>query len=305
MRGRCVMKFNRQSFFNFYKANFGNLAQAQVSGLENLLNFIEADQTITDIRWAAYMLATIKHECADTYQPITERGQKSYFDKYEAGTAIGKNLGNTENGDGYLFRGRGFVQITGRANYKRLSKPLALAAGDDLVSKPDKALSPDTAYKIMSYGMVNGSFTGKKLQDYINAAKVDYIEARRIINRLDQAEKIEGYAVKFESILQNSLIQMSEGIAKIMTDEERKKLFENNILEINKMYVPAGSMIKNLIMELERNNRNTYIKLHDAVVNGHVVHYDFLEGDTNLVINVANALGFKNATNELLEVRDA
>jgi len=299
------MKFNRQSFFNSYKANFGNLAQAQVSGLENLLNFIEADQTITDIRWAAYMLATIKHECADTYQPITERGQKSYFDKYEAGSAIGKNLGNTETGDGYLYRGRGFVQITGRANYKRLSKPLALADGDDLVSKPDKALSPDTAYKIMAYGMVNGSFTGKKLQDYINAAKVDYKEARRIINKLDQAEKIQSYAVKFESILQNSLTNLSANIALAMIDEEKKKLFENNILEINKMNISAGSMIKNLIMELERDNRNTYIRLHDAVTNGHLIQYDFVEGDADLVIKIANALGFKNASRELLEIRDA
>ena len=299
------MKFNRQSFFNSYKANFGNLTQAQVSGLENLINFIETDQTINDIRWLAYMLATVKHECADTYQPIVERGQKSYFDKYEAGTAIGKRLGNAEKGDGYLFRGRGYVQITGRANYNKLRASLGLMVSDDLITNPDKALSPNIAFKIMSYGMVNGSFTGKKLQDYINSSKADYKQARKIINGLDQADKIEAYAVKFESMLQNSLMNIIEGTVKIMTEEERKKLFENNILEINKMYVPAGSMVKNLIMELERDNRNTFIKLHDAVVNGHLVHYDFVEGDTNLVINIANALGFKNATSELLEVRNA
>lgn len=155
----------------------------------------------------------------------------------------------------------------------------------------------------MSYGMVKGAFTGKKLSDYINSSKSDYREARRIINALDQAEKIESYAVKFESALKDSLIE-SEGAEKIMTEEERKKLFEDNIQEINKMYVPAGSMVKNLIMELERNNRNTYIKLHDAVADGHVIHYDFLEGDKNLVLNIAKALGFKNVTNDLLEVRN-
>ena len=297
------MKFNRQSFFNSYNANFGNLTQDQTSGLENLLNFIETDEKINDIRWIAYMLATVKHECADTYQPITERGKKSYFDKYNAGTAIGKRLGNTETGDGFLFRGRGYVQITGRANYKRLTASLALPADDNLTEKPDKALAPNIAYKIMSYGMVNGSFTGKKLSDYINSSKSDYKEARRIINALDQAEKIESYAVQFESALKDSLIK-NEDIEKIMTEEERKKLFEDNIKEINKMYVPAGSLVKNLIMELDRNNRNTYIKLHDAVTDGHVVHYDFLEGDKILVLNIANALGFKNVTNDLLEVRN-
>ncbi len=296
------MKFNRQSFFNSYKDNFGNINQTQVSGLENLLNFIEADQKVTDLRWIAYMLATVKHECADTYQPVTERGQRAYFDKYEAESAIGKRLGNAEKGDGYLFRGRGYVQITGRANYAKLSKSLQLADEDNLIEKPDKALSPDTAYKIMSYGMINGTFTGKKLQDYINSSKADYREARRIINALDQAEKIEGYAKKFESILQNSLVA-NESISRI-SDEERKKLFENNILEIDKMYVPAGSMVKNLLMELERDNRNTFIKLHDADVKGHIVKYSFVEGDQNLIFNIANALGFKNVTNDILEVRD-
>jgi len=296
------MKFNRQAFFDSYRKYFGNLNQNQISGLEKLLDSADIDPTITDLRWLAYMLATVKHECADTYQPIQERGQKSYFDKYETGTAIGARLGNTDQGDGYLFRGRGYVQITGRANYKKLSASLALPASDDLVANPEGALSPDVAYKIMSYGMVNGSFTGKKLKDYINSSQADYKQARRIINALDQADKIKGYADKFESILKESLINDNK---KIMTEEEKKKLFENNISEIDKMYISAGSMVKNLIMELERDNRNTFIKLHDAVVNGHLIRYDLIGGDADLVVRIANALGFKNATSELLEVRDA
>lgn len=43
---------------------------------------------ITDIRQAAYMLATVKHETADTWAPITEYGNRAYFDKYEPGTEI-------------------------------------------------------------------------------------------------------------------------------------------------------------------------------------------------------------------------
>jgi predicted chitinase len=152
------------------------------------------------------MLATVKHECADTFQPITERGPKSYFNKYEPGTPIGKNLGNKVKGDGYLFRGRGYVQITGRPNYQKMSNILGLTGEDDLVMHPDHALNPDVAYRIMSYGMRHGTFTGKKLGDYINGTTCDYTNARRIINRLDQAAKIKGYAVNFESILKNSMI---------------------------------------------------------------------------------------------------
>ncbi|HEX8650655.1 MAG TPA: hypothetical protein VF708_07425 [Pyrinomonadaceae bacterium] len=200
------MKFNHTTFFNGYREIYGKLNQTQVSGLDNLLGYIELDSDVNDIRWAAYMLATIKHECADTYQPITERGPKSYFNKYEPGTSIGRDLGNRIKGDGYLYRGRGYVQITGRANYQRMSGVLGLTGEDDLIVHPDHALNPDIAYRIMSYGMRNGSFTSKKLGDYINGTKCDYTNARRIINRLDQAAKIKGYAVNFESILKNSTI---------------------------------------------------------------------------------------------------
>ncbi|HEX8069950.1 MAG TPA: hypothetical protein VF546_08365 [Pyrinomonadaceae bacterium] len=200
------MKFNHTTFFNGYKELYGKLNQTQVSGLDNLLGYIELDNDVADVRWAAYMLATVKHECADTFQPITERGPKSYFNKYEPGTPIGKNLGNTVKGDGYLYRGRGYVQITGRPNYQKLSAALGLSGENDLVVHPDYALHPDVAYRIMSYGMRKGTFTGKKLADYINATGCDYTNARRIINRLDQAAKIKGYAVNFESLLNNSLI---------------------------------------------------------------------------------------------------
>lgn len=198
------MRFNHTTFFNGYRELYGKLNQSQVSGLDNLLGYIELDADVSDIRWAAYMLATVKHECADTFQPITERGAKSYFDKYEVGTKIGKSLGNTVKGDGYLYRGRGYVQITGRANYQKMTDKLSLTGDEDLILHPDSALHPDIAYRIMSFGMRTGSFTGKKLTDYINAAKCDYTNARRIINALDQAAKIEGYAVNFETVLKNA-----------------------------------------------------------------------------------------------------
>jgi hypothetical protein len=96
------------------------------------------------------------------------------------------------------------VQITGRANYRKMTDRLALTGDEDLVLHSDAALHPDLAYRIISYGMRNGSFTGKKLADYINAAKADYTNARRIVNALDKAATIEGYAVNFETILTNA-----------------------------------------------------------------------------------------------------
>jgi len=88
-----------------------------------------------------------------------------------------------------------------------------------------------------------------------------------------------------------------------LTPAEIEQLFQANIAQINLMYVAAGSMVKGLLMELERNNRNTYIRLREAAPNGHVVFYDFVQGDKTLVGRIARALGFKMVTESKLEVR--
>jgi hypothetical protein len=54
------------------------------------------------------------------------------FQNYEPGTQTGRVLGNTHPGDGALFRGRGFLQITGRDNYQRIGNQI----GIDLVDQP-------------------------------------------------------------------------------------------------------------------------------------------------------------------------
>ena len=112
------MKFNHQTFFNQYKAGFNTkLKQSQVDGIEALLGFIENDPALTDVRWAAYLLATVKHECADQWKPIEEFASGK---KYEGRL----DLGNTHPGDGPRFKGRGYVQITGRGNYRQFSQRL-------------------------------------------------------------------------------------------------------------------------------------------------------------------------------------
>lgn len=184
---------NRAAFFSAIRQSVfdGGLSQSQVAGTEAILN--EWDRRgLSDVRWLAYMLGTTFHECARTMLPITERGPKAYFDKYNAGTKIGKVLGNTEVGDGFKYRGRGYVQCTGRRNYRR--------AG--IENNPEAALDPPVAATIMFTGMTEGWFTSKKLADYFHESTADWKNARRIINGLDKADTIAGYGRAFYAALQ-------------------------------------------------------------------------------------------------------
>lgn len=180
------------AFWNAIRHMFGGaLKQSQVNGIETIL----AASDGLPIGHRAYLLATAKHETADTMQPITEYGGRKYFDKYDTGK-LAKALGNTseKDGDGYLYRGRGYVQITGRANYAKAAGKL----GVDLIANPEAALNPDIAAQILVRGCSEGWFTGKKLSDY---PPDDFRNARRVVNGTDRAYLIASYAIEFGKAL--------------------------------------------------------------------------------------------------------
>lgn len=177
--------------YSLIRAMFGKkMTQSQVDGCE-LIMAASADMLVSH---RAYLLATALHETAATMQPITERGPRAYFDRYEVGTRVAERLGNSQPGDGWLFRGRGFVQITGRGNYYRVGRKI----GVDLVADPDAALRPDIAARILVEGCAGGWFTGRSLSLYLPG---DYVSARRVVNGTDRADLIAGYAMKFEAAL--------------------------------------------------------------------------------------------------------
>lgn len=185
------------TFFDAIRPHFGGtLTQSQVDGF-NAIFEAWSRAGDGDKRKLAYLLATTEHETGRTMQPIYERGKKAYFDKYEPDTSRGKALGNTQVGDGYRFRGRGFVQLTGRANYRKAGEKM----NAELLGSPDLALRPDYAAMILVKGCIEGWFTGKSLSSYILADKCDYKNARRVVNGLDKADTIAEYAAAYESAL--------------------------------------------------------------------------------------------------------
>lgn len=215
---------DRSNFFDVVRSPVfgGKLSQAQVNGMEAILDAVDAEGVI-DLRQVAYILATPMIETGGSFVPIVEnlnysaQGLLTTFPKYFtaaqaqsyarqpqriANRAYANRMsnGNEASGDGWKYRGRGFVQITGRANYAKFSTIL----GVDLVSNPDLALSDDQAAKIIVVGMRDGVFTGHKLSNYFEPASADWVGARYIVNRQDKAQQIANFGRQFWTALKSA-----------------------------------------------------------------------------------------------------
>ena len=202
-------RIDRTYFFDEYQKRFTKLTYTQKNALENIFTGIEEycenDKSyVCSLKKIAYMLATAKHETGHTFEPITERGNRSYFNKYDpvlANTPERRKraieMENTQQGDGFKYRGRGYVQLTWKKNYRKSGEYLK----KDLVNNPELALDQKNATKIMIYGMETGMFTTKKISSYISEDSADYLNARRVINGMDKAASIAGYASKLEECL--------------------------------------------------------------------------------------------------------
>lgn len=169
-------------------------AKYPAPGFRALCEMIVADKNITDVRWAAYMLATVKWECADKWEPIEEigKGAGRIYGVPRTVVIEGKEYSNT-------YYGRGYVQLTWFHNYKTLG--FMLGRGFDFVKDPNLLLQRDIAYQVMSLGMRKGLFTGVSLAKFITPLTCDFFNARRIINGLDKAEVIAEYAQQFLGLL--------------------------------------------------------------------------------------------------------
>lgn len=178
----AALTIDRAAFFRGYRerllAGATTLKQSQVDGIDLVMDEMLRNELA--LKEAAYVLATAYHEAARTWQPIREYGglNKRYAPYY----------------------GRGLVQLTWKQNYKKFSDLL----GIDLVGNPDLALDPHVSVTVLVTGMMRGMFTGKTLSDYWSGESYDYVEARRVVNAMDRAEMIAGFARHFEEILRAS-----------------------------------------------------------------------------------------------------
>lgn len=128
----------------------------------------------------AYVLATVEWETAKTFRPVREAFWLS--EEWRK-----KNLRY------YPYYGRGFVQLTWENNYAKYAELL----GKDLVGNPDLAMEDETALFVLVHGFKTGTFTGRKISDYINEHQTDFVKARRCINGTDHDNDIAQLAQKY------------------------------------------------------------------------------------------------------------
>ena len=151
-----------------------------VANIRTHLPFVLAaldEDGLSDKGMVLMALATIRAETA-SFRPINEgisRFNTSVgglpFDLYDNRT----DLGNRGRPDGPNFRGRGFVQLTGRDNYTRLSAQLGL--GSQLVTSPEQANDPRIAARLLARFLKNKEAGIRRA-----LANDDLRTARRLVN---------------------------------------------------------------------------------------------------------------------------
>ncbi|WP_339538889.1 glycoside hydrolase family 19 protein [Pseudomonas sp. RA_15y_Pfl2_54] len=118
-------------------------ARTQAGVFVSALNSAMANRRIDTPKRIAAFLAQIGHESGQL-RYVRELGNNQYLSKYDTGT-LALRLGNTleADGDGQRYRGRGLIQITGRANYRQCS--LGLFGDERLLSLPELLEKPQWA----------------------------------------------------------------------------------------------------------------------------------------------------------------
>lgn len=177
---------NRTAFFEAIRPAFGKLNEAQVTGMNALLDAGAA----LPLHHMANVLAQVRRETGGHMAPIKETVMPHHLDKNPSDAEVIRRLDRAFAAgklkwvktpywrDGWF--GRGPIQITHRTNYAKFG-----------ISDPNDALRPHIGAHIAVRGMRDGMFTGKKLADYTFPADLDAPPSRhprRIVNGVDGSD---------------------------------------------------------------------------------------------------------------------
>jgi hypothetical protein len=227
--------FDPQTFADTYNSKIDPpFTSTQKCGLQFLLGNMQSDSRIPDIRYIAYMLATVEaehgnflpgQESKSLYNKHVWKIYSTYpFEEFVLGPDAkllrhfsGPHLRfrfepdyamRVPAPDGHFetYYGRGYIQLTWQENYLRAGRALNIGGSPDaLADDPSLAMDPQNAYNIMVWWMTEGSPTGDALSDHINGNDADYLGARAIINPYDKnAQDVADNAQDYQRILSAS-----------------------------------------------------------------------------------------------------
>ena len=176
---------------NVAKQHGATKTSGQASDNKAILESAMKEQGITNAKEQAAFMAQMDHETGG-FKHMNELGGGK---KYEGR----KDLGNTQEGDGDKFKGRGYVQLTGRHNYEKYGKMV----GADLINNPDSAAQPDLAAKIAIAYWKSTKSDGKSLGEQAQAGNFDAVT--RGINggvngKSDRDAKFQGYSQQYSAV---------------------------------------------------------------------------------------------------------
>lgn len=195
------MQFNKQKFLSFYLGtiNYKNAENCWDAVELAFRDFYKTCPLCGHVKETPEVpalvmvgaLATVRVEVGKAYLPISEYAPNSaYFNRYE-GRA---DLGNTIAGDGLKFKGRGLIQLTGRANYTTYGQKL----GIDLVSNPDLALDLQVSARIFARYFVDR----KVDRACINQ---DWLTVRKLVNGVNRSTGLPNGWDEFKHIINQFL----------------------------------------------------------------------------------------------------
>jgi putative chitinase len=171
-----------------------------------------AERGLVDKAMILMALATVRAECA-TFDPISEGPSPLNteppgppFNKYDRR----EDLGNLGPPDGAKFRGRGFIQLTGRKNYRLYGALL----GYDLIGNPELANAPQPAAQILAAYLKENE---PSIRSALSAG--DLAAARRIVN--GGLNGLDGFRAAF--LAGDILIRSQESDIAISRDSQGRR----------------------------------------------------------------------------------
>jgi putative chitinase len=144
--------------------------------VEHLNRMMEKYEINTRLR-QAHFLAQICHGSGRFVFNKELGGPTARQKRYEPVTSLSRTLGNTEPGDGFRFRGRGLIQLTGRANYTKYAEYLSETLGRTVTAEEVAALLEEDKWTADVAGWF---WTSRKLNEW--ADQDDILEITRRIN---------------------------------------------------------------------------------------------------------------------------